>query len=135
LVVAVVYATIVDTVALAFLQVDAVNGAVHWISAQPLAVSAGSTVSQPAFAMTPAGETVMALVFGDAFCFNSPDHNRNAQPATCDLDPVSIPWVLTYALGTLDFWLQVNASSMLNACGPLMMGSLLLYCLREHPCL
>ncbi len=120
--VVVVYATVADNVALAFLQVEGANGAVRWVSAQPLVISAGSFVSQPAFITTPAGETVLALVFGDAFCFNSPNHNRNAQPATCDLVPVSIPWVLTYALGTLDTWLQVNASSMLNACGPLMMG-------------
>ena len=53
----------------------------------------------------------IAAAFADAFCPNNEKQNKATHPGSCDLEPISIPGVMSYALGPIDAWKNIHALS------------------------
>lgn len=56
-------------------------------------------------------ESVLMLLTGDGYCFNSHTHNTRSAPSVCNSPATSTPFVLDYSLGLVPVWEQVLAEA------------------------
>ena len=85
-------------------RVVSINGAPPAATPQAITVGVG-TAPDISLAQQPvSGAAAVALVWSDAYCWNSETHNKDAAVGVCDQIPTSTPGVLAYSYGTFSDW-------------------------------